>query len=159
MQQTNRTEEQDLGYTVWALGPGLMMVPVYLSRARRRPSGTEVKEPPRVRSSERTERGAGTVTSLIASFTAVALLSGLVGAGVALWADDSGGSQTAQVVTTRQGTSSSRSERALKAETARWDAQARYYLEQERNLARSRRAETERWEAAAAFHRGLNDRR
>lgn len=159
MQQTNRTEGQDLGYTVWALGPGLMMVPVYLPRARR-PGRTEVEEPPRVRSSESApERGAGTVTSLFASFIVVALLSGLFGAGIALWAENSGGPQTAQVVT-RQGTSSSvRSERALKAETARWDAQARYYLQQERNLARSRRAETERWEAAAASYRALNDRR
>jgi hypothetical protein len=97
----------------------------------------------------------------IASLVAVAVLSGSLGAGIGVWAETSGGSQTPGITTSRQDTSpGGRSQRALDAETARFEGQARFYARLEGlDVSRGRRAETARLEAAADFYRSLSKRR
>jgi hypothetical protein len=98
--------------------------------------------------------------SHIASLVAVAVLFGSLGAGIAVLAD-SGGSQTSGITTASQDTSpGGRSQRALDAETARFEGQARFYARLEGlDVSRGRRAETARLEAAADFYRSLGKRR
>jgi hypothetical protein len=96
----------------------------------------------------------------VTSLVAVAVLSGLLGAGVGVWVDDSGGLQTSAVTNSRHDVSSAvRSERSLEADAARYEGQARYYGQERINLDRGRRADAARWEAAADFYRALNKRR
>ncbi|MGH2694262.1 MAG: hypothetical protein ACRDJJ_05530 [Actinomycetota bacterium] len=96
----------------------------------------------------------------IASLALVAALSGLLGAGIGVWATDSGGSQSTGVTSSRRDISSSgRSQRALEAESARYEGQAGLYRRLERlDFMRARRAESARWQAAADFYRALNRR-
>ena len=98
--------------------------------------------------------------SHIASLVAVAVLSGFLGAGIGVWAD-SGGSQTSGITTSRRDIApEGRPQRALDAETARFEGQARFYARLEGlDVRRGRRAETARLEAAADFYRSLDKRR
>ena len=99
--------------------------------------------------------------SHIAALIAVAILSGSLGAGIGVWADDSGSSQTFGSTTSREDISSGgRSQRALDADSARYTGQARLYEQQEGfDLERGRRAYSARLEAAADFYRSLGKRR
>jgi hypothetical protein len=92
--------------------------------------------------------------SQIAAFVAVAILSGSLGVGIGVLAEDSGGSQTFGSTTREDISSGGRSESALDAESARYAGQARLYDQREGfDLRRGRRAYSARLEAAADFYR------
>ena len=99
--------------------------------------------------------------SHIAALVAVAILSGSLGVGIGVLAEDSGGSQTFGSTTQREDISSGGgSQRALVAESARYAGQARLYEQQEGfDLRRGHRAYSTRLEAAADLYRSLGKRR